>query len=140
MKIEGRIFLLIAAFLFVLAVVYGVLTKVNFNKVEPVGVTAFILSGALCLLVGTFLGFVSRRLEGPRPEDNPEAEISDGSGEVGFFPPGSYWPVAVGAACAFGAIAITFWSVWLLVLAGAVILFTVGGFVFEYHIGASRQE
>ena len=50
------------------------------------------------------------------------------------------WPVAVGAACAFGAIAITFWSVWLLVLAGAVILFTVGGFVFEYHIGASRQE
>ena len=136
MKIEGRIFLLIAAFLFVLAVVYGVLTKVNFNKVEPVGVTAFILSGALCLLVGTFLGFVSRRLEG-RPEDNPEAEVADGAGDMGFFSPSSYWPIGVAFAVAMAGVSVAYWMPWAIVISGVVLLFMVGGLLFEYHLPPS---
>ena len=40
------------------------------------------------LIIGTYFRFVARRLE-ERPEDNPEAEVSDGAGDLGFFSPGS---------------------------------------------------
>ena len=29
----------------------------------------------------------------PRPEDRKDAEIADGAGELGFFPPYSWWPL-----------------------------------------------
>ncbi len=63
---------------------------------EPVGVAGLFLTGGLSLIIGTYFRFVSRRLE-ERPEDNPEAEVSDGAGDVGFFSPGSYWPIALAA-------------------------------------------
>jgi hypothetical protein len=139
MKTEGRIFMLISVFAFLIAVAYGVWTKVGTGAVEPVGVVGLILTGGLCLLVGTFFGFISRRLEQPRPEDNPDAEISDGAGDMGFFSPGSYWPVGLAAAGALGALALAFWEIWMLVIAIVVILFMVGGLVFEYHIGPDHD-
>lgn len=139
MKTEGRIFMLISVFAFLIAVVYGVWTKVGTGAVEPVGVVGLILTGGLCLIVGTFFGFISRRLEQPRPEDNPDAEISDGAGDMGFFSPGSYWPVGLAAAAGLGALALAFWEIWMLVIAIVVILFMVGGFVFEYHIGPNHE-
>src|SRR5579883_2924725 len=116
MRVEARIFGGIAVFAFVLAAVYGVATKVSTGFVEPVGVVGLLLTGGLCLIVGTYFGFVARRLQG-RPEDNPEADISDGAGEVGFFSPGNYWPIGLAAAAGLGALALAFWMVWLLVVA-----------------------
>ena len=29
----------------------------------------------------------------PRPEDRKDGEIADGAGELGFFPPYSWWPL-----------------------------------------------
>jgi hypothetical protein len=141
MKVEGRIFLYIAAFAFIMAVVYGVWAKLGSvdHRVEPIGLIGLILVGGLCLLTGTFFEFVSRRLEQPRPEDNPQAEISDGAGEVGFFSPGSYWPVALAFSAAIGGVALAFWEIWLIVIAIIAILFMVGGLVFEYHIGPNHQ-
>ena len=71
-----------------LRAVYGFLSK------EAVGIVGLTLTGGLCLIVGTYFRFVARRLE-ERPEDNPEAEVSDGAGDVGFFSPGSYWPIGL---------------------------------------------
>ncbi len=76
---------------------------------------------------------MARRIEQHRPEDNPDAEVSDGAGELGFFSPGSYWPVAVAASAGLCGIALAFWQIWLLVIATVLILITVGGLVFEYH-------
>ena len=142
MKLEGRIFLYIAFFCFIMAVVYGVWAKLNtFDlRIEPVGLVGLLLTGGLCLIIGTFFEFVARRLEQPRPEDNPRAEVSDGAGEVGFFSPGSYWPIALALSAAVGGVALAFWMTWLIVIAVAMILIMVGGLVFEYHIGPNRQD
>lgn len=127
MKVESRIFEIITAFFFLAAIVYTVLSR------EPVGVVALFLTGGLSLIIGTYFRFVSRRLE-ERPEDNPEAEVSDGAGDVGFFSPGSYWPIGVAASAALCGVALAFWHVWLLVIGGVLLLIAVGGLVFEYHI------
>jgi Cytochrome c oxidase subunit IV len=139
MKIEGRIFTTIAVFCFVMAVAYGVATKIGTGSVEPVGVVGLLLTGGLCVIVGTYFGFVARRLDG-RPEDNPDAEISDGAGEVGFFSPGSYWPIGLAFAGALGAVSFAFFQTWLIVVAVIVILFMVSGLVFEYHAGQQRDS
>ena len=46
---------------------------------------------------------MSRRIE-PRPEDRPEAEIADGAGEMGFFSPGSYWPIGIALSAAIAGL------------------------------------
>ncbi len=132
MKVESRIFEIITAFFFLVAIIYTVITH------EPVGIAALFLTGGLSLIIGTYFRFVSRRLEG-RPEDNPEAEVSDGAGDVGFFSPGSYWPIAVAGAAALCGVGLAFFYVWLLVIAGVLLLLAVGGLVFEYHIHPSEH-
>jgi disulfide bond formation protein DsbB len=132
MKVESRIFEIITAFFFLTAIVYTWLAQ------EPVGIAALFLTGGLSLIIGTYFRFVSRRLE-ERPEDNPEAEVSDGAGDVGFFSPGSYWPIAVAAAAALCGVALAFFHVWLLVIGLVVLLLAVGGLVFEYHIHPSEH-
>ena len=128
MKVESRIFGIITAFFFVAAIIYAVLSR------EPVGIAALFLTGGLSLIIWTYFAFVSRRLDQPRPEDEPEAEVSDGAGDVGFFSPGSYWPIGVAGATALCGVALAFWHVWLLVIGGVLLLLAVGGLVFEYHI------
>ena len=71
----------------------------------------------------------------PRPEDRKDGEIAEGAGELGFFPPYSWWPLWCGmclAAIALG-VAIGWW------------LFIIGrrarapsrcrGLIFEYYRG-----
>lgn len=133
MKVEARIFDIVTAFAFFIAIVYGVLTgMMTDDGVEPIGLVALILTGALALLVGSYFRFVARRIE-VRPEDNEEAEVSDGAGELGFFSPGSYWPIALAACAALAGISLAFFQIWLLILAVIALLIAVGGLVFEYH-------
>ncbi|MBO0848439.1 MAG: cytochrome c oxidase subunit 4 [Pseudonocardia sp.] len=127
MKIESRIFEICTVFFFVCALVYGLLSK------EPVGIVGLTLTGGLSLIIGTYFRFVSRRLEG-RPEDNPDAEVSDGAGDMGFFSPGSYWPIGVAFAVAMGGVSIAYWLPWAIVISGVVLLIMVGGLLFEYHL------
>lgn len=126
MKVEARVFDVTTVFFFLSAIVYGFWAK------EPVGTVALILTGGLSLIVGSYFHFIARRLA-QRPEDNPDAEISDGAGELGFFSPGSYWPVALAASAALAGFALAFWQIWLLVIAMVLVLITIGGLVFEYH-------
>jgi len=127
MKVESRIFEIIMVFFFVTAIVYAVVAQ------EPVGIAGLFLTGGLALIIGTYFRFVSRRLE-ERPEDNPEAEVSDGAGDVGFFSPGSYWPIMLAGAAAVCGIGLAFFYIWLLVIGGVLLVGAIGGLVFEYHI------
>ncbi|HEY3611079.1 MAG TPA: cytochrome c oxidase subunit 4, partial [Pseudonocardiaceae bacterium] len=122
-------------------IVYAVWAKLGStdHTIEPVGLIGLILTGGLCLIIGTFFEFVARRLEQPRPEDNPRAEVSDGAGEVGFFSPGSYWPIVLALSAAIVGVALAFWLVWLLVTGIIMLLIMVGGLVFEYHIGTNHD-
>src|SRR3954467_13012481 len=98
MRVESRIFELLTIFFFAIGTIYLVLSR------EPAGSAALFLTGGLSLIVGTYFRFVARRLEAPRPEDNPGGEISDGAGDVGFFSPGSYWPFGVALSVALGGL------------------------------------
>ena len=127
MRVESRIFELLTVFFFVIGVIYLVLAQ------EPVGSAGLFLTGGLSLIVGTYFRFVARRLEG-RPEDNPEAEVADGAGDVGFFSPGSYWPIMLAGAVGLTGISLAFMYFWAVAISAMILLFCVGGLLFEYHV------
>jgi len=129
MKIEAKMFMYLTAFFFVIGIIYLVLI----GDQEPVGAVAILLTGGLTLIVGTFLAFSGRRLQTIRPEDDEEAEVSDGAGDLGFFSPGSYWPVTMAFTAAVFAIATAFLLVWLMVIAAAFLIMAICGLLFEYQ-------
>ena len=128
MHVETWIFLWLTLFFAIAAVIYGFLAPT-----EPVGIVALTLTAGLTLIIGTFLRFVSRRLEQPRPEDDDNAEVSDGAGDIGFFSPGSYFPFFLAACVALLAVATAYLLVWLMVIAVGFLLWVICGFIFEYH-------
>lgn len=134
MKIESYIFNGLAAFMVGTAAIYAF-----YSSGEPVGVAGLVLTGGLCGIIGGYFWFVARRID-PRPEDRKDADIADGAGELGFFSPGSYWPVGLAASAALVGISLAFYYVWLMVIAGAAILLTVGGLLFEYYAGQNASH
>jgi hypothetical protein len=132
-KVEALIFNLIAVFCVAAAVVYGVWSH------EPIGTTALTLSGGLTALIGGFFWFVSRRIDA-RPEDRKDAEIADGAGELGFFSPASYWPFGLALSAGLMGLALAFYYPWLIAIAGAALLITIGGLLFEYYVGQNAQS
>ena len=127
MKVEGWLFVGCAAFFAVMDVIYW-----HFSK-DPTGTTALALSVGLAFLTGFYLLFTGRRLP-PRPEDRPEAEIAEGTGELGFFSPHSWWPLITGLSAAVAALgAAVGW--WLFLIGMLFVLLSAIGFVFEYYRG-----
>jgi len=132
-KVEALIFNMITVFCIVAAIVYGLWSR------EPIGTTALALSGGLTALIGGFFWFVSRRIDA-RPEDSKDAEIADGAGELGFFSPASYWPFGLAFSAALMGLALAFFYSWLILIAGAALLLTVGGLLFEYYVGQNAHS
>jgi hypothetical protein len=138
MKIEARLFELLTLFFFFIAVVYAVFTYLSRTGVEWAGTTALILTGGLSLIAGTYFRFVARRID-LRPEDYEDAEVADGAGDLGFFSPGSIWPITLAAAAALTATGFAFWQIWLIALGVVCVLTAAFGLVFEYHIGPEKH-
>ena len=127
MKFEGSLFVGCAIFFGAADIVYWYYSK------DPTGTTALALSVGLAFLTGFYLLFTGRRLP-ERPEDNPAGEIEEGTGELGFFSPHSWWPLYVGMACALAAFGVAVgW--WLFLIGLLAIFLTTIGFVFEYYRG-----
>jgi hypothetical protein len=126
-RVEGWLFAAGFFFFSICAVIYGLLSE------EPVGTVALAFTAGLSFLVGYYLLFTARRIDS-RPEDRQDAEIAEGAGELGFYSPHSWWPLAV----AFGA-AVTFTGLifgwWLFILGAVLAMLAVVGFVFEYYRG-----
>jgi Cytochrome c oxidase subunit IV len=141
-KVEARLFLGLAVFFWVSAIGYAVWSKqpnsFSHGKIEPVGLAGLILSGGLVGIPGGFFWFVSRRID-PRPEDRSDAEIAEAAGDLGFFSPGSYWPVTLAGAAAVVGLGLAFAQVWLLVVGVLFLMFATGGLLFEYYIGGNRH-
>lgn len=141
MKAEARLFLGVAAFCWVAALGYGIWTGLpnsfSQGRIEPVGVSALILSGGLLGIPGSFFYFVGRRID-PRPEDRSDAEISEMAGDYGFFSPSSYWPVGLAFSAMICGFALAFVQVWLLIVGIVMLMYTIGGLLFEYYTGGRR--
>ncbi|GAB2557774.1 cytochrome c oxidase subunit 4 [Nocardia sp. NPDC059240] len=138
MKVEARIFELITVFFVIVAVVYGYFTGRSRTGVEWAGTTAIVLSAGLALIVATYFRFVARRLD-LRPEDYEEAEIVDGAGDLGFFSPGSFWPILLAGAGSITALGFAFFQYWLIAIGVICILAAAAGLVFEYHLGPEKH-
>jgi hypothetical protein len=132
-KVEALIFNVIGFFCVLAAVVYGLWAR------EPIGTTALVLSGGLTFLIGGFFWFVSRRIDA-RPEDRKDADIAEGAGELGFFSPSSYWPFALALSVGLMGLALAFFYTWLILIAGAALLITIGGLLFEYYVGQNAEQ
>ena len=127
MKVEGVLFGVYAVFLVFVTAVYWLLSQ------DPTGTACLLLSGFLALMVGYYLWFTARRMEA-RPEDRGDADISEGSGEMGFFPPHSWWPIYT--VTAIGLI----FGPWLFLIGFVAVLVTSMGFLFEYYVGINRSQ
>jgi hypothetical protein len=126
-KVEGWLFIGCGIFLAGADIVYWYVSH------DPTGTTALVMAVALSLLIGFYVLFTGRRLP-QRPEDNTEGEIAEGTGEIGFFSPHSWWPMwlALAGAVLFLGFAIGWW----MFIIGAVAVFLAAiGFVFEYYRG-----
>lgn len=127
MRVEGWLFLGCAIFFGVADIFYWYLSH------DPTGGTALALAVGLAFLTGFYILFTGRRLP-KRPEDDTEGEIEQGTGELGFFSPHSWWPLFVGLAGALAAIGVAIgW--WLFLIGALALVLSVIGFVFEYYRG-----
>jgi hypothetical protein len=128
MKAEAWIFGMTTAFFVVVSPSYWFITG------DWTGTSALTMTTLLAAMVTLYLGFHAAKME-PRPEDRKDGEIADGAGELGFFPPYSWWPLWTAATLGvivFGTAASAYWLVILGVGLGALAL---GGWIFEYYRG-----
>jgi hypothetical protein len=131
-KIEGYLFLVLAIIITPCTVVYAVYSG------DPTGITCLILSIGLAVMVGFYLAYTARRMEA-RPEDRPDADISEGSGEVGFFAPHSWWPIALAAAFATVMVG-TIIGPFLVLIGTLFLVVALLGLLFEYYVGINRSQ
>lgn len=129
MKVEYKLFSILFSFSLIMAVIYGVFTHWH----EPVGVVGLFLTAGLCLMIAFFLWFTGRKID-LRPDDNPDALISDVEGDFGFFSPHSWWPLFLGlsGAIVFLGLAVGWWMV---IIGMPLLALSAIGWVFEYFRG-----
>lgn len=132
MRVEARLFWVLCGLFFLFAAAYGFWTWLDGDQVEVIGTTALVLTGGLALIVSSYFSFIARRID-PRPEDRLDADIAEGAGELGFFSPGSYWPIGLAGAAAIAGLGLAFLEWWLVAIGLILVLFAVGGLLFEYY-------
>lgn len=128
MKMETWIFGSCTAFFAVVTPIYW------FMSYDPTGTSALVMTTLLAGLVTAYLGVHAARME-PRPEDRQDAEIVEGAGELGFFPPYSWWPLWCGLTAATIVFGLAMAAWWLAIVGAVFGLATVAGWVFEYYVG-----
>ena len=128
MKTEAWIFALTTGFFLLVSPVYWLLSG------DWTGTSALVMTTLLAAMVTLYLGFHAVKME-PRPEDRRDAEISDGAGELGFFPPYSWWPLWCAAALAVIVYGTAMGAWWLVIIGFGLGALALSGFVFEYYRG-----
>lgn len=127
MKAEAWVFGLNAIFFAVVAPTYW------FFSEDPTGTSALVMTAGLSLLVTFYLGFHANRMD-PRPEDIADAEVVDGAGELGFFPPYSWWPLWCALALSVCVLGVVFgW--WLFIIGVGAGSMALIGWIFEFYRG-----
>jgi len=134
MRAEALIFAICTVFLVLITPAYWFITSAGDTGGDWTGTSALTMTTLLTLMVTFYLGFHAKKMQ-PRPEDRKDAEIADGAGELGFFPPYSWWPLW--AALTLGTIvfgvAMTAW--WLAIIGAVLGAVATSGLVYEYYRG-----
>ena len=127
MKAEAWIFGINAVFFALVTPTYW------FFSEDPTGTAALIMTTLLAALVTFYLGFHANKMDA-RPEDGNEAEVVEGAGELGFFPPYSWWPLWCACTLAVCVLGVVFgW--WLFIIGVGPGSIALIGWVFEFYRG-----
>lgn len=133
MKTESRIFLFLVIFFAVVAPAYAYTTFRLDGAVEVIGTTALILTLLFSVMIWGMLALTGRST-GPRPEDRGEAEIVEGAGALGFFPPTSIVPFWTTVAITVMFLGVVFgW--WLTLIGAGIGIWAAFGWAYEYYVG-----
>jgi len=131
-KIEASLFGFLAAFLVPVTGIYWWLSG------DWTGTTCLAFSILLAFMVAYYLWFTARRMEA-RPEDRPDADIAEGAGEVGFFPPFSWWPIALAASFTVTVVGLVI-GPFLAIIGIGFLVVSLLGLLFEYYVGMNRSQ
>ncbi len=134
MKTETLIFGITTGFFLLVTPAYWFLTASNLGSGDWTGTVALAMTTLLAAMITLYLGFHARKME-PRPEDRSEAEIAEGAGELGFFPPYSWWPLWCALCAATGVYGIAIGAWWLFIIGLGFGFVALSGLVFEYYRG-----
>ena len=127
MKIEAWIFGASTAFFVIVSPAYWLIAG------DWTGTSALVMTTLLMAMVTVYLGFHAAKMEA-RPEDRKDAEIADGAGELGFFPPYSWWPLWCASTLALCVLGVVFgW--WLFLIGVGLGSIALNGWVFEFYRG-----
>ncbi len=128
MRAEAWMFAATAMFLTAASPLYWILSE------DWTGTAMLVMTTLLAGMVALYLGFHASRMD-RRPEDRKDAEIADGAGELGFFPPYSWWPLWCGLSLATMVFGTAHAAWWLVLLGGTMGALALAGLVFEYYRG-----
>jgi hypothetical protein len=134
MKIEAWIFGITTVFLLLVTPAYWLVTDSTDRGGDWTGTSALVMTSLLTLMVALYLGFHAKKMD-PRPEDRKDGEIADGAGELGFFPPYSWWPLWCGSTLAVMVFGVAASAWWLFIIGGILGAVALSGLVFEYYRG-----
>jgi hypothetical protein len=134
MKSEAWVFVITTIFLVLVTPAYWFVTSAGDSGGDWTGTSALVMTGLLTMMVALYLGFHARKMD-PRPEDRKDGEIADGAGELGFFPPYSWWPLWCGATLGVMVFGVAAGAWWLFIIGAALGTLALSGLVFEYYRG-----
>jgi hypothetical protein len=134
MKAEAWIFAICTIFLVLTTPAYWLVTAASVHGGDWTGTSALVMTTLLTLMVTIYLGFHAKNMD-PRPEDRKDAEIADGAGELGFFPPYSWWPLWTAMALGSAVFAVAAAAWWLLIIGGLLGALALVGWIFEFYRG-----
>ncbi len=128
MRAEAWIFGICTTFFLLVAPAYWFITY------EPAGTAALTMTFLLAGLVTFYLGFHASKME-PRPEDRQDGEIADGAGELGFFPPHSWWPLWAAMTLGLIVYGVAMQTWWLFLIGVGLGILALSGWIYEYYRG-----
>ncbi|MEX0426374.1 cytochrome c oxidase subunit 4 [Nocardioides sp. DS6] len=138
MKSEAWMFVSCTVFFALATPAYWFVTAASEHGGDWTGTSALTMCTLLVLMISLYLGFHAKRMD-PRPEDRQDGEIADGAGELGFFPPYSWWPLWTALTLSLSVFAVAMAAWWLLIIAAVVGFIALAGWNLEYYRGEFKH-
>jgi len=138
MKSEAWMFAACTIFLVLVTPAYWFVTAASEHGGDWTGTSALVMCTLLLLMCTVYIGFHANRMD-PRPEDRKDAEIADGAGEYGFFPPFSWWPLWAALCLSTVVFAVAMAAYWLIIIGGVAGFIALAGWNFEYYRGKFKH-
>jgi Cytochrome c oxidase subunit IV len=134
MRAEAWIFGACTVFFVIVTPAYWFITDGGDSGADWTGTSALVMTTLLAGMMTVYLGFHAKKMD-PRPEDRKDAEIVEGAGELGFFPPYSWWPLWCGLTAAVMVFGIAAGAWWLFIIGCTLGALALSGLVYEYYRG-----